>query len=221
MASYRGHLAFGGITAAAGVAAISAFTDISDTGMLTTLFLLIIGGAFLPDIDSDSSLPFYLVYGGFCLAVTTVVVKAVLLETGDTRTRILVPLAALAFLWFVLGGIIKSMTHHRGMIHSLPALVIAALATVLVAARFEFVPAHMILFGLAVGVGYLSHLVLDEIYAFVDFHGLPFIPNKAFGSALKLWSSSKAASIACYLLLFILAYLTGSAIELVLGHFFV
>jgi hypothetical protein len=55
---------------------------------------------------------------------------------------------------------------------------------------------------LAFGVmlGFLSHLVLDEMYS-VDFMGFRVKISKSAGSALKLYSPSWSATVACYLFL--------------------
>lgn len=53
---------------------------------------------------------------------------------------------------------------------------------------------------------------LDEIYAGVNFHGIPFIPNKAFGSARKLFSQSRWTNAFVYAWIFLL--IVGSGEEL-------
>ena len=61
---------------------------------------------------------------------------------------------------------------------------------------------------LAVGVmlGFLSHLVLDELCA-VDFRGLAPKLNQFAGSAVKMKSESWLANFVCYGLLFGLGYI--------------
>jgi membrane-bound metal-dependent hydrolase YbcI (DUF457 family) len=114
---------------------------------------------------------------------------------------------------YFIGGIIKHLTHHRGMIHSIPALLVASLCTVYLAHTAGFDSLHATLFGIAIGLGFLSHLVLDEIYAGVNIHGIPFIPNKAFGSALKFWSQSKTANILFYAVAALFIFLTLPIIQ--------
>ena len=55
-------------------------------------------------------------------------------------------------------------------------------------------------------IGFLSHLVLDEIYA-VDFNGVRLRLNQFAGSALKLASPSWVATSVCYGLLVGLGFL--------------
>src|SRR5438132_1108943 len=49
-------------------------------------------------------------------------------------------------------------------------------------------------------IGFLSHLVLDELYS-VDFMGARIKLNKFAGSAVKFWSPSWPATAVCYALL--------------------
>jgi len=55
-------------------------------------------------------------------------------------------------------------------------------------------------------VGFLSHLVLDEIYS-VDFRGARIKLKSSAGSAVKFMSSSTIATATCYLILGSLGYL--------------
>ena len=54
-------------------------------------------------------------------------------------------------------------------------------------------------------LGFLSHLVLDEIYS-VDFMGARLHLNKYAGSAVKLVSKSWSATLTAYALLGMLAW---------------
>ena len=49
-------------------------------------------------------------------------------------------------------------------------------------------------------IGFLSHLVLDELYS-VDFTGARLKLNKFAGSAVKFWSPSWPATLVCYAIL--------------------
>src|SRR5437868_5398977 len=75
------------------------------------------------------------------------------------------------FVWGIVGTIFKRVTHHRGMAHSIPAAVLAGLATFFAASHFYFSDQDAFLLGVAVLAGYVVHLILDEIYAGVNFHG--------------------------------------------------
>jgi hypothetical protein len=100
----------------------------------------------------------------------------------------------------------KHLTVHRGMFHSLPAAVIAAEIAFLAHKSPE--PHGQLVLAGGVFLGFLSHLVLDEIYA-VDARGLRIRLNKAAGSALKLASQSAPATMLTWLIMLGLSYLVG------------
>ena len=84
------------------------------------------------------------------------------------------------------------------MAHSIPAAFLSGLFVFSLAVRMSFDEWHAFLLGIAMVAGYLLHLLLDEVYAAVNFHGTPFVPNAAFGSALKLFSGSRSINIFVY-----------------------
>ncbi len=88
------------------------------------------------------------------------------------------------------------------MFHSLPGMLIAGLGVFLLY-HHPNVYARVYLAG-GTMIGFLSHLVLDELFA-VDFMGLRPRLNKYAGSALKLWSPSWPATVLTYLVLLALA----------------
>jgi hypothetical protein len=173
---------------------------------LTTL------GGLLPDLDSDSGVPVRELFG-LAAAVTPFVLYKHLLDAGLTTEQTLVVLAGVyIFIRYVLSSIFKHGTVHRGMFHSLPALLIAGLVFYLgyhsSAARLSHHADCLVRLILAGGVmlGFLSHLVLDEIYS-VDFMGLHVKLNRYAGNALKLASKSWPATLTTYLVLAVLGYL--------------
>src|SRR5262249_12508126 len=108
------------------------------------------------------------------------------------------------FIRYGLSAIFKRLTVHRGMFHSLPAMLIAGLAVYLL---YENPDARLrIYIGVGVMIGSLSHLVLDELHS-VDFNGLKLRLNKFAGSALKLYSPSWRSTAICYVILGALAFL--------------
>ncbi|MFM7412380.1 MAG: metal-dependent hydrolase, partial [Planctomycetota bacterium] len=64
---------------------------------------------------------------------------------------------------FGLAYLIENFSTHRGMLHSVPAAVIAGQVTFLAFVSAE--PLHRYFIAGAVVLGFLSHLVLDEIWA--------------------------------------------------------
>ncbi|MBL8158081.1 metal-dependent hydrolase [bacterium] len=208
MAMFREHIAWGAIVAMVVVVALYSYALVTDIALLVFLFGVTVIGSFLPDTDSDSSMPFYLVFGAMTLAVTTVVTFYTLASAYATDWRYLVgiPGASLVFFWVVVGGIIKRLTHHRGMFHSLPALGIAAVGTFLLAKHYGFSQEVALYFGGAMAAGFFTHLILDEIYAGITLDGVLFNPKSTFGGATKLFGTSAPVNTATYTLLATLIY---------------
>jgi hypothetical protein len=68
---------------------------------------------------------------------------------------------------------------------------------------------------LSVGLGFLSHLALDELNSAVNFDGKSLGPKKSFGTALTLISPSALATTGAYVLLCVLVYLNCELFDLV------
>lgn len=161
-------------------------------------------GGVLPDLDSDSGIPIREL-SGIAAAVAPFLVYGRLLNAGFATEQILVLLALLyLFIRYPLAGWFKRFTVHRGMFHSVPAMFVAGLTIYLLHESPN--PNVRIFLSVGTMLGFLSHLVLDEIYS-VDFMGLQIRLNKFAGSALKFFSPSWSATAACYVLLGVMGLL--------------
>jgi hypothetical protein len=200
MASFYGHfgtgLVLGGAYAAAG-----AWYGHYDWGVVFLAGATTAIGALTPDLDSDSGRPIRELFG---LAGTVFPLFLIprLRQSGLTVEQALcVMIGAYLFIRYGLSRFLKKLSVHRGMFHSIPALFVAGLA-VFDVYHHENVLIRLYLAG-AMMVGFLSHLILDEIFA-VDLRGIPRLKH-SFGTALKLTSRSWKATLFCYLLLFFMA----------------
>jgi membrane-bound metal-dependent hydrolase YbcI (DUF457 family) len=154
----------------------------------------------LPDIDSDSSTP-----QRESMAFASAVVPMMLLHRfqhwGMSHELILLAGAAVYLLIrFGAAALLRLYTVHRGMFHSLPAAVVFGEIAFLLAAGDDL--GLRIFIGAAVTIGYLSHLVLDEIYSVEWNHGLRL--KSSFGTALKLFGQGPWANLSVYAKLIIL-----------------
>jgi hypothetical protein len=208
MAMFRQHISVGAIVSIIGVVMVFFYGLLTDPILLLVMFVLGTLGSFLPDVDSDSGLPFYLLFGATTVAFAGLALY-ILLGRHETNYYILagVPIAAIAIFWFVVGGIFKHITHHRGIWHSIPAMAIAAAATYVVSIYLGMGEYVSLLFGGAIAAGFASHLILDEVYADVNMDGTPFTHKHSLGSALKLFSNSNKVNLLAYLLLGGLLYM--------------
>ena len=154
----------------------------------------------LPDIDSDTSKSFqeciYLAAGIGCILT----VSRLRYHDVDADFAMFGGAMMLLFIRFGVGSWIKKITVHRGMIHSIPMAILAGQLTFFaVTGTIE----ERLLKAAALTIGFLSHLVLDEIYS-IDSTGAKLRLKRSFGTALK-WSNPKRpgsvaiiyASVAC------------------------
>ena len=156
----------------------------------------------LPDIDSDSGTPLR-----ESVAFAATVVPMMLLHRfqrmGMSHESIILAAAAIYLLIrFGVAALLKRYTVHRGMFHSLPAAVVFGEIAFLLASGDD-VRLRLYKAG-AVVLGYLSHLVLDEIYSFEWRRGRLRLKS-SFGTALKLFGRSRWANLSAYVKLAILS----------------
>lgn len=203
MASYRGHLMFSTALGLGYGAAAIWLTDFHwITAALGTAITSVSG--LLPDLDSDSGVPVRVLF------TVAAVLTPVLLLTRILALAMPLPQTALVLVGIGLvirypfAAIFKRLTVHRGMFHSIPGMFITGLI-VFLGFQHRDVSVRLFLAG-ATMIGFLSHLVLDELCS-VNFEGAKIHLNKAAGSALKLFSSSRGASLVAYAILGGLAFL--------------
>ncbi|MDD5627027.1 MAG: metal-dependent hydrolase [Patescibacteria group bacterium] len=209
MASFKTHISFGIILGIVAMVAVLFYTSLASGFLFSVLFFLaIVLGSFLPDFDSDESMPFQIVFGLAAL-VSAAIILIYFYKQDPHNFKFLIgaPLAVFIFVRFILGAIFKKFTHHRGIFHSLPMMGAAALSALLIFSQFNFSPREKILLAGGVGLGFLGHLILDELKSATRFRGIFLIPSHSLGSALKLVSRSRIATVFLYL---ILAVLIGS-----------
>lgn len=164
------------------------------------MFASVVIGSFLPDLDLDEGIPFQMLFGLLGAGIAGALFFN-LQQGGGYGLKSLVVFSVLAFaaVRFGIGSIFKKFTHHRGFLHSIPAAAIFGLATVWLLDIFSLAGRVRIFVGVGIAVGYLGHLILDELHASVDFRGHLFLPRKSLGSALKLWSKSTPMTLLIYL----------------------
>jgi hypothetical protein len=203
MASYRGHLTFASLLGA-GYGSLAFLEWQWDWGPAAVAAGLTTLGGLLPDLDSDSGVPVRELFGVSAAVAPFLLFKRVWLWRQQSTEQTLVILAGVyIFIRYVLSHFFKRFTVHRGMFHSVPAMLIAGLATYLLYPTEN--PRLRFFLSGAVMIGFLSHLVLDEIYS-VDLMGARLHLNKYAGSAVKFISKSWPATLTTYVLLSLLAW---------------
>ncbi len=154
----------------------------------------------LPDLDSGPGVPLR-----ESVSFTAAVVPLLLIHRWqrfhlDPETMVLAGALVYLLIRFGMGRILKSLTVHRGMFHSLPALAIVGELTYLICDHEN--PWTRVYFASAVMLGFASHLVLDEIWS-IDFKHLRL--KSSFGTAVKFWGACWWSNLATYANVIVLA----------------
>ena len=201
MAAYREHLTTScvlGIGVASGAIAVG-FTPVQGVlaGTITGI------GGILPDLDSESGRPVREIFGVTAALAPLVMMQRLLEWGGNTDGAML--LSVLLYVSVRYGGatLLGLLAVHRGMYHSIPAMLIAGELAFL-GYKSDQLTMKLLMAG-GIMVGFFSHLLLDELYA-VEWRGMKVRLNKFAGSAVKLTGKSWPANIFAYGLLFTLTY---------------
>lgn len=182
MADYRTHV----ITSSAlgAVYGLASTVMLGFTGIQGALAGVLTGvSGMLPDLDSDSGRPIREVFGLLAAVGPLVMMERLERWGGSREAALLLAVILYVAIRYVASGILQLTCVHRGMFHSLPALVIAAEIAFL--AYLNDSPAVRSLMALGVALGFGSHLVLDEIYS-VTWNGGRLQLKASAGSAVKL-----------------------------------
>jgi len=204
MAGYREHISVSGFLGIGyGAAATYAVGFTPVQGALAGVLTWVSG--MLPDLDSDTGKPLREI-SSLLAAVVPLAMMGHLLRWGRNPEGAML-LGVILYAAIRYGGsyLLAKVSVHRGMFHSIPAMLIAAEFAYL-AYQSDFVRVKALMAG-GVALGFLSHLILDEIYA-VEWTGIRLRLNKAAGSAFKLVGRAFLPNVVTYALLMLLTYAT-------------
>lgn len=202
MAGYREHISVSGVLGASyGVGAVFVLGFTPVQGALAGILTWVAG--MLPDLDSVSGRPVREIFS-LLAAVTPFVLMQHLSDwAGDPEGAILLGVLTYAVIRYGGAMLLAKVAVHRGMFHSIPALLIAAEAAYL-GYKHESVTVKLLM-GIGVALGFLSHLVLDEMYS-VQWAGIRLKLNKAAGSAMKFTGKRLMPNVITFALLSLLTY---------------
>jgi hypothetical protein len=149
----------------------------------------------LPDLDSDIGVPLREVMSFAAATIPVLMVNRFESLGMGFDAMALTSVVLYLVVRFGIGGMIRKFTKHRGMFHSIPAMFICGGLAYLLCGGSQALYSGFKAGG--VMVGYLSHLVLDEIYS-IEFASGRWRMKKSFGSAMKLWGDNHWANTAAY-----------------------
>lgn len=158
----------------------------------------------LPDVDSKSGRPLRETLAFISAMVPMMLVDRFRSLGVSPETTVLAGGLAYLLIRFGLSFFLKYYTVHRGMFHSLPAAVIFGELAFLLASGDDW---RLRLYKAGgVTLGFVSHLVLDELYSIQWNFGWVRI-KKSFGTALKVFSTKSVwANVSAYGKLALLSY---------------
>lgn len=147
----------------------------------------------LPDLDSDTGVPFRETTA-FVAAISPMLMIDRWVSMGfSVESMVLSGAGIYLGIRFGLFKLLQWYTIHRGMFHSLPAMVIVGQIAFLLCTCHSLETRYFKAAGMM--LGYLSHLVLDEIYS-VDFYNLRI--KKSFGTAVKFFGPQLGPNLFSY-----------------------
>jgi len=181
LAGYREHISVSGMMGI-GYAFVAIFLfNYSAVQAAIAAILTWIAGM-LPDLDSETGRPVRELSGVTAALAPMVVFQHSSAIGVDSDRIVLVSLLVYGAVRYGGPAILGRVTVHRGMFHSIPALLIASELTFLCYYSIEL--RVRLLMAIGVGIGFLSHLILDEMYS-VQWNGVRIRLKKSAGSALK------------------------------------
>lgn len=209
MADYKTHF-IGGVAAGVVTALTSAACGWIDFNQIPLVAMTGMVGGIAPDIDSDSSRAQQILFNIGMLVVPSAIVFRILpwLPGPEYALGAWILLALMRFpvQWFF-----QKFTVHRGMCHSIPAGVIFALLCFMFGGRGEEDAfTRQVANGLAGGIGYFTHIALDELWS-VDFDGRKIYVKKSLGTAYKLWGNDVLPNLSTYGLLLVVSFVVWSS----------
>ena len=183
MASFGQHV--NGAVIATGVVIVplhsASLLNVSES--LIALALGLIGGI-LPDLDSDNSTPLQIVFKMFSIFLPLIILLGFF---GDSTLVALIGYWILAslILHLTIFKVFTTITVHRGIFHSIPmGVLFGQIITYLFYNILEYEILFSTLAGLFLFMGYMIHLLLDEL---VSLNALGLRMKKSFGTAFKLY----------------------------------
>jgi hypothetical protein len=148
----------------------------------------------LPDVDSDSGRPLKESLSFAAAVISTMLVHRFQQFHLSMEGTVLACAGAYLAIRFGFSAVLQRFTAHRGMFHSLPAaLLFGEVAFLLMSGD---VVLRWYKAG-AVTLGYLSHLLLDEVYSVGVVRGRMGV-KRSFGTALKLFGHKWLPNLAVY-----------------------
>jgi len=183
MASFNTHLSVATVAVGVITVPLLSWGMINIYEAILLLFFGVIGGM-LPDIDSDNSIPVKITMKIFSLIIPLLVIFNFTSQLELLKIFALWILFSIVLYMIFTYGFLK-LTVHRGIFHTIGmGVVCGELVALFLINSLGLEENLAMLAGLYVLFGYLTHLLLDEVYS-VDLYNSKL--KRSFGSAFKIY----------------------------------
>lgn len=201
MANFKQHFQYG-ITSSLIAATIGHTQFDLSLERSATAFIIGVIASIAPDFDHPTSTPGDFLFN--CLAIILpIMVIDQYFNTDIFQLEHWILLMTIGYLSIkcLLRAAFDKITVHRGIFHSIPAIILCGQCIFLL--FFHFPLKDRIVITVIAMIGYFTHLIADEIYA-VDWRGKKIRLKKSLGSALDLGNFDEHATWFAYILMVIL-----------------
>jgi membrane-bound metal-dependent hydrolase YbcI (DUF457 family) len=184
MANFPTHIAVGTVVSGA-LATVTLATGLVAPQNIIAVTAAGVLGSVLPDIDLEESRPAKAMFSGLGVFFSFAVLFSLEQQKYSVAEMLILWLGTLLLVRYVAKEIFFRISYHRGVWHSLLAVLFCALLTAWIYSRLLGKDDGIAwLAGGFLAIGYLTHLILDEIYS-VDV--MDTRVKSSFGTALKLY----------------------------------
>jgi len=212
MANFNTHVSIA-TAASMGAALVAANIHLIATADMPWLVFLGTLGGLLPDIDASNSRPVKLLFNVLALMGVAAALHA--FKDGYAPYPLLLIVAGTyLFIRYGMFALFNALTVHRGVFHSVLAALFFALLMTCISYHFlHWDVLHAWLNGIFIAVGFIVHLLLDELYS-VDLSNSRM--KNSFATALKLFSyNNMTASALLTICTMMLYWMAPSPVPLV------
>jgi len=214
LANFKTHLSVGmTVSVVVSTSTLIFYKDIASLSIALNLFILTTIGSLAPDIDAENSIPLkylfsiFSILSGFFFVFNAqyFYLDELLSVVAFNDNKIISRIIFFIFGWLVshlvLLKLFKLFTRHRGIIHSIPYGIMLSMLIYFLSLYLGVVVFISFLFSAAFFIGFITHLLLDEIYA-VNLSNLK--TKKSFGTAFKVWDKNNPIGISVvYIIIFL------------------
>jgi membrane-bound metal-dependent hydrolase YbcI (DUF457 family) len=203
MADFKTHVSFSSVLGVGYAVAGYQFLELPPVSCILAGGLCGISGM-LPDLDSNSGIP-RRESAAFAAAVVPMLMYERFRQLElPYETIVLAAVIMYLSIRFLVPKLLTHFTVHRGMFHSIPAMLIAGGVAYLVCLSGSEMVRNFKAGGIM--IGFASHLLLDEIYS-VEWHRGRLRLKSSFGTAMKIWGKSLWANLVTFGTLAAVAFL--------------